>query len=422
MAESNIKKILIEPDGVKISVILPVYNVETWVGECIESLKKQRQDGLEFIFVDDCSTDNSMRAVENWAAEDERVRILRNKENSGAGPSRNAGIEAARGEYLSFIDPDDWISSDFYERLYSKAEECNCDIIKGVRARIADCRNIKAINPGEADSHLNIRIIKRKKSNNPLYNTFIYEHQTAIFKRTLFNDDDTLYGLTRNAQDVTFLLKICYDTEDIEVIDDAVYYYRQRAGAATSEYTYRRAMSELRALDETIDFLLEKEPSPVHASYLCNRTARYLSDYYFAEQAGEISDEEKESFVGELDEILKKSGHRDKLLYRLPELEVLFRLGYTIPVEGIIGGRQFRDSVERWAEFLSTHKDYNTRQYFKRLAYAIGQSIGVIYRSGKLKEESLKDDFKFYMEQVSDISLKGKAITAAYFFITWCAR
>ena len=88
---------------IKISVIIPVYNAEPWIGECIESLKRQQQDGLEFIFVDDCFTDNSMRLVEEWAAEDERVRILRNKENSGTGPSRNAGIEAARGDYLSFI-------------------------------------------------------------------------------------------------------------------------------------------------------------------------------------------------------------------------------------------------------------------------------------------------------------------------------
>ena len=69
-----------EPE-IKISVILPVYNVEPWIGDCIESLKRQRQDGLEFIFVDDCSTDNSMRAVEEWAAEDERMKIIRNEEN-----------------------------------------------------------------------------------------------------------------------------------------------------------------------------------------------------------------------------------------------------------------------------------------------------------------------------------------------------
>lgn len=83
-------------ERVKVSAILPVYNVEQYIGRCIESLKAQTLAGLEFIFVDDCSTDGSMEKVEAWAAEDERVRILRNGENLGAGPSANRGIEWAR--------------------------------------------------------------------------------------------------------------------------------------------------------------------------------------------------------------------------------------------------------------------------------------------------------------------------------------
>ena len=105
-----------------ISVILPVYNVEPYIGACIESLKRQSFRDLEFIFVDDCSTDNSVAVIEDFARTDPRVRIIRNTENLGSGPTRNRGIEAAKGEYLSFIDPDDWIAPDFYERLYAKAD------------------------------------------------------------------------------------------------------------------------------------------------------------------------------------------------------------------------------------------------------------------------------------------------------------
>ena len=91
----------IDKNKTTVSVILPVYNVEPWIGDCIESLKKQKLLGLEFIFVDDCGTDNSMRAVEAWAAEDARVHIIRNPQNLGAGPSRNAGIETVRGILLN---------------------------------------------------------------------------------------------------------------------------------------------------------------------------------------------------------------------------------------------------------------------------------------------------------------------------------
>ena len=97
----------------KVSVILPVYNVAPYLGRCIESLQAQTLADLEFIFVDDCSTDGSMESVEAWAEKDSRVRILRNEKNIGPGPSRNRGIEEARGEHLSFVDPDDYIAPDF---------------------------------------------------------------------------------------------------------------------------------------------------------------------------------------------------------------------------------------------------------------------------------------------------------------------
>ena len=90
-----------ENRDIKVSVVLPVYNVEQYIGKCIESLKLQTLKELEFIFVDDKSQDGSIKIVESAAREDQRICILYNDENIGAGPSRNHGIEMARGEYLS---------------------------------------------------------------------------------------------------------------------------------------------------------------------------------------------------------------------------------------------------------------------------------------------------------------------------------
>ena len=118
----------------KVSVVLPVYNVEPYIDRCIESLQAQTMDELEFIFVDDCSTDGSMEAIERWATTDDRVRILRNEQNLGSGPSRNRGIEAACGYYLSFVDPDDYVALDFYELLWRAAEANSFpSIVKGSR-------------------------------------------------------------------------------------------------------------------------------------------------------------------------------------------------------------------------------------------------------------------------------------------------
>ena len=112
-SENHLEVALSTVSEISVSVILPVYNVGPWIGKCIESLKKQTLQNLEFVFVDDLGSDDSMKQVEVWAAEDNRVRIIRNQKNIGSGRSRNRGIEEARGEYLSFVDPDDRVADDF---------------------------------------------------------------------------------------------------------------------------------------------------------------------------------------------------------------------------------------------------------------------------------------------------------------------
>ena len=121
---------------VKVSVVLPVYNPGEGVRRCIESLRGQTLRDIEMIFVDDRGTDGAMAVIEAAAREDARIRVLKNDVNRGAGYSRNRGIEAAQGEYLSFVDPDDYAAPDFLEKLYRATEPGKPDIVKGERAMI----------------------------------------------------------------------------------------------------------------------------------------------------------------------------------------------------------------------------------------------------------------------------------------------
>ena len=115
----------------RISVILPVWNPGPGIDRCISSLRGQTLKDIEMIFVDDRGTDDAMEKIRAAAAEDPRIRILENPENMGSGPSRNRGIEAARGEYILCVDPDDFIDHHFLEVLYQYAAEKNLDIVKG---------------------------------------------------------------------------------------------------------------------------------------------------------------------------------------------------------------------------------------------------------------------------------------------------
>lgn len=114
-------------EKVKVSVIIPVYNVEKYIGMCIESVCKQTIKEIEIIVVDDGSTDNGYAVCDELAKRDDRI-VLIKQENQGVSVARNKGIERATGEWLAFIDSDDWIEPNYLEVLYSAGEKNKADI------------------------------------------------------------------------------------------------------------------------------------------------------------------------------------------------------------------------------------------------------------------------------------------------------
>ncbi|WP_255323426.1 glycosyltransferase [Priestia megaterium] len=114
--------------NVKVSVVIPVYNAEKYITECIESLLNQTLKQCEFIFVNDGSKDNSFQIIENCRKKDNRVKLI-NQENQGVSIARNNGLEIALGEYVGFVDADDYIEKDMYETLYNCTKQYNYDLI-----------------------------------------------------------------------------------------------------------------------------------------------------------------------------------------------------------------------------------------------------------------------------------------------------
>ncbi len=111
-----------------VSIIVPVYNAEGTLQRCIESILKQEYTDIELILVNDGSVDSSAEICDRYAGQDERVRVI-HKENTGVSDSRNKAIEAARGEYLQFVDADDWITSDATKLMIREAERENCELV-----------------------------------------------------------------------------------------------------------------------------------------------------------------------------------------------------------------------------------------------------------------------------------------------------
>lgn len=112
----------------KLSVIVPVYNVEKFLPRCLNSILSQTLSDIEIICVDDCSPDKSIDILQDYEKRDSRIKVLRHSKNKRQGGARNTGITIATGDYIGFIDSDDWIEPDYYEKLYNAAIKADADV------------------------------------------------------------------------------------------------------------------------------------------------------------------------------------------------------------------------------------------------------------------------------------------------------
>lgn len=127
----------------RVSIILPAHNVSGYIGKCIHSLLSQTMDQFELLLIDDASTDHTLQIIDTFP--DPRIRLFRNRDNQGTAFSRNVGIEAARGEWLSFVDSDDWCAPDRLERLLEISEQMQADMVTDDLVRVVEGRAVSTI-------------------------------------------------------------------------------------------------------------------------------------------------------------------------------------------------------------------------------------------------------------------------------------
>lgn len=207
-----------------VSVIVPVYNVESYVAECIESIQNQTYMNLEIILVDDGSKDMSGDICDQYATYDERIKVI-HQENSGLSAARNMGIEAANGDYIAFVDSDDYIGLTMYEDLLKLLKEHRLDIIGCTAFRDKSGTIIKGCNDGqleiyEKDDALRLAMYDGFTSVwNKLYKRDIVKNIKFPAGRK-FEDSSTSYLFVANANRVGHINR-CY------------YYYRLNPNSIT---------------------------------------------------------------------------------------------------------------------------------------------------------------------------------------------
>ena len=205
---------------VKVSVIVPVYNVEAYLEKCLDSLVNQTLKDIEIIVVDDGSPDNSEKIIKKYAKEYQCIKAFK-KENGGLSDARNYGIKKATGEYLAFVDSDDYVTTDMYEKMYEKAVSGNFDMV------VCDLDYVYPDRVVRAYSNLKTDTTDIKKTMLNIYPSA----WNKIFKRKLFNELEFKKGVW--FEDVEFIYRMLPKIKTIGVIHEPFYEYLQREGSIT---------------------------------------------------------------------------------------------------------------------------------------------------------------------------------------------
>lgn len=286
----------------KISIIVPIYNVEKFLEKSVGSILKQTYKNLEIILVDDGSKDSSGKIADELGNQDSRIKVV-HKENGGLSSARNEGMKYVTGEYIAFLDSDDCIIPDFYEYLYNMIQEHNADIAQGLFLRIPD-EQIDRVNSiiEEANSKIDIKetVLTKKDALETLYGIkegpYIQEVVVwnKLYKKHVL--ENIVFPVGKLHEDEFTTHKILFNCEKIAVSNRIIHGYMQTKNSIMrKEIGLNRVKDCLGASLNAIEFFEEKNLPELKYKI----SMRYLENCI--ELSGKIIKEESETKLEKLD-------------------------------------------------------------------------------------------------------------------------
>lgn len=245
-----------------ISVIIPVYNTATYLEKCLDSVCGQTYQNLEIICVDDGSTDGSEKIVEDYARKDPRIMVI-HKSNGGESSARNVGLQHSTGEYVGFVDCDDWIEPEMYEKMIGAMRDKNLDM--------AACgyywETDKESNPIKNKFPVSKETFGRKELFQYVYIRDRYRGVTSwiwckLFKRELLQVDGRMLRFDENLRfgvDILFFIQAAANAERICYLEQPLYHYCQRAASASHPKDLDVAFEIVETYQRMIDYLAERD-------------------------------------------------------------------------------------------------------------------------------------------------------------------
>lgn len=229
-----------------VTVIVPVYNVEKYISECIKSIVEQTYTKLDIILVDDGSTDNSGLICDEYKGIDDRIRVV-HKKNGGAASAKNVGLDLVKGNYVCFVDSDDFLSKDYVEKLLKNMIENNSDI--------SECLFFNLYK----DEKLNESFYSQNRifSSEQYLEQYIKDWKSSLFWNKLFKanviNNIRFKKERRCIDDEFFTYKVILNSKRVSKLDEPIYFYRQRKSSAINN-----SRNNTQKVQDSIDILIER--------------------------------------------------------------------------------------------------------------------------------------------------------------------
>ena len=221
---------------IKLSIIIPVYNVEQYLEKCINSLINQTLKELEFIFVNDGTPDNSVNIIKKYQKKDKRIKLLE-KDNGGQASARNLGLKHAKGEYIAFLDSDDYVSENMYEVLYNRAKKDNLDIVLCNYFLVYKDRIEKNIN--------NITLEKEKKITPEEYITSSPSPWNKIIKKEYLEKQNFIFPEGIIYEDFASIPLLGLNNPEIVYLNTCLHYYVQSEISTMRNKEYKKKYEDI---------------------------------------------------------------------------------------------------------------------------------------------------------------------------------
>lgn len=231
----------------KVSVIVPIYGVEKYIERCVKSLFNQTLDDIEYIFVDDCTQDNSIeilnRVLDHYPHRKSQTTILHHDVNKGLPITRQTGLRVAKGKYVAYCDSDDWVDVDMYRRMYEEAERSSADIVV--------CDFYKA----SMEGYELRRGFKKGTSAKDAYKYMLFQQipwcvWNKLFKRSLYQSNSIFYPKETHGEDMALCLQLFYYAHIVSYVDVPFYYYLTDSDTAIHVFNGENIYKKFRAAVE----------------------------------------------------------------------------------------------------------------------------------------------------------------------------